>query len=332
MNNDIQPVNTDPLDFKIDTVKLQQGLLDFFFDKLGTLVSREELDLLGHALLTSNKVGFIKFFSYCEKTDFAIATYDTLHQKITSLYPTLKLDKKIRFFHGSSYTLRTQEQIEAIVNERYLAPTPLNEICVSKDLAVLWCQHGKDNNVGVMRMPITNTFAKDLSKSILAKAKSDSFRWSKNKSKELSGCSIQIKTIEEWRYLLGDLINSPIQNSKDQIDKIEQAIKQANTLEDQSGITVFFKTKRPTKDKSERKEWVQPEPKHYTLAGLKARKWSARLIEKYLGEPDTYFHNARNPFSPTHGYEIARVKKVEKTKTFKNEFKDNRKKLVKTAK
>lgn len=323
---------SDDLNFKIDTIKLQQSLLSVFADKVGTLIGREEYDLLIHALLTSNNVGFVRFFSYCENTDFAITTYEKLHEKITSIYPTLKLDKKIRFFHNSAYTLRTQEQIEAIVEEKYLKPTPLNEICTAKNLSVRWFQHGDNNHVAMKHLPIINSFAKDLSKAILSNAKDDSFSWSKDKHGDLDGCSIGIETVGQLLHLLGPLIHSPSKTAQEKIVELKDAITQANKLEGDAGITIFFKTKRPTADKSERKAWVQPTPTHYTLTDLKERKWNNRLIEKHLVEPDVYFENKRNMFAPTHGYEIARVKSIEKTSAFKADFQLNRKKLVKIAK
>lgn len=320
----ISAERTDTLDFKIDTIELQRSLLGFWSDKIGILISREERDLLGYALLTSNNVGFVKLFSYCEKTDLAIATYERLHEKIISIYPKLKLDKKIRFFNSPSYTLKTQEQIDAIIDDIYSKPTPFNQICLSKNLKVMWYQNN-NGNVGIMKMPIINSFAKDLSKAILSRAKDDSFSWSKDKNGGLDGCSIEIKSADELDYFLGDLIKSPSKTSQEQIVKLRSAVTEANNLEPDTGVNIFFQTKAPVADKSEKKEWVKPPMTHYTLTDLKERKWSKRLIEKYLEEPDVYFENTRNRHSPTHGYEIARVKKIEKTSTFKADFQLNRK-------
>lgn len=313
-------------DYKIDTVALQNHLLKTWLPKIGIDVSREEYDLLRTALLSSNNVGFVKFYSHCEKTDFAIATYKTLHSKINRLYPTLKLDKKIRFFYDSNYPLRTQKQIEALVEKRYKAPTPLNEICNSKNLGVHWFQQNP-NKAGVLmsRMAVVDSAAKTIGKSILNNAKKDSFSWTKNADGNLEGCYIEIKTLDELLHLLSDVVNATSKTTQARIKDMKAAMLAASKLEDSGGMTIFFKTKAPKKDRSERVEWVQPEPLHYTRTGLKARKWSDRLIDKYLAEPDAYFNNPRNPFMPTHGYEIARVKKIEKSSAFIDEFQLGRK-------
>lgn len=314
--------------FKVDTTRLQRELLNGWSSEVGVSISREERDLLGYALLTSNKAGFVRFFSYCKKTDFVMNTYETLHKKMVDACPGLKLDKKIRFFHNASIVLQTQKQIQAALDERASKPTPLNEICVSKDLVVLWAQHGDTDSVVVKHLPITNKFATDFSKSILSKAESDRFTWRKNKSGDLEGCLLTIETHDDLIHLLGDLTTNKDKNSQEYVANITAAMEAASALEDSGGLTVFFKTKRATADKSERKKWVRPEPKYYTLTDLKKRKWSTRLVEEYLGEPDVYFENTRNRSAPAHGYEIARVKKIEKTSKFKEAFQMNRKSLI----
>lgn len=315
------------VDYKIDAVKLQTGLLKHWREQIGSSISREEYDLLSLSLVTCNNVGFIRFFSYCENSDFTLATYENLRKKIIAIYPTLQLDKKIRFFDRASYVLKTQARIDKIIAGRYAKPTPLNEICSSKDLTMMWFQHGANGKVAVMRMPIVSTFAINFGKSILGKDKGDSFRWSKNSHGYLDGCSIDIKTVDSLLYFLGDLIDSESKNTQENIAKLKKAMVAANALDADAGLHIFFKTKAPAKDtqeKAKRGKWVKPEPKHYTLSDLKKRKWTTRLIDKYLDEPDTYFENTRNRFVPTHGYDIARVAKIEKTSAFKADFQLNR--------
>ena len=318
---------------KIDASRLQLDLLNLISSEIGASFSREEYDLLQNGLLTSNKVGFLKFFSICEKNDFVLSTYEKLREKIIAVVePTVELDEKIRFFSPSQYTLRTQEQIEAIVNEKISKPTPLNEICTAKNLSVSWFQYGDSNNIGIRRLRIINSFAIELSKAIISKAKDDRFSWLRDKDGNPNGCAIEIQTSDELSYFLGDLVESKSKTAQVKIAELQDAMIQANKLEENAGFTVFFQTKAPKADKSERQAWVQPPKEHYTLTDLKERKWNTRLIEKYLDEPDVYFHNLRNRFVPTHGYEIARVKKIEKSSAFKADFQLNRQKPVKIAK
>lgn len=300
---------------KLDTIKLHVYLLTEFGKKIESgLISRQEYDLLKYAVLTSNKVGFVKLFSYCEKSDFVFATYEKLREKILGVFPDLKLDNQIRFFHNSAYTLRTQEQIVALADEIYSKPTPKNQICTSKNLQLWWAEFVEDKQaVAIKTIPIRDSFAKQLSKAVIDKADDDSFRWCKNKDGNLDGCSIKIDSIEKLHFYLGDLLNTTNKNARPIIGKFDELLKNGG-----NGFTIIFHTKAPAEEKTEKKEWVKPKPTHFTLSDLKKRKWNTKMVEQYLGEPDTYFENIKNKNAPIHGYDMTRVKKFERTSTFKS--------------
>lgn len=305
---------------KVSVVELQEDLLRQFYGEVGFSISRQEYDLLAYSLMTSDEQGFVRFFSHCEKTDFAIETYKSLHKKITRIYPDLKLDSKIRFFFHSNYYLRTQEEIEAIVKEFYSKPTPLSKICSSKNIAVRWFEADKTNDaVNVMRWKISNTLAREFSKAILSKADDDSFSW----VSEGKLCVINIGK-SEFAKFFGNLTHHRSKTVREGVAKLEDIFSKTPKPE---LIAIFFHTKdinltcRDESDNSrnDADNKARNKKDYFTQIELKKRGWTPRLIDKYLGEPDTYFYNAINRFYPTHGYEIKKVLKIESTSTFKKD-------------
>lgn len=302
---------------KVSVVELQEDLLRQFYGEVGFSISRQEYDLLAYSLMTSDEQGFVRFFSHCEKTDFAIETYKSLHKKITRIYPDLKLDSKIRFFFRSSYYLRTQEEIEAIAKEFYSKPTPLSRICSSKNIAVRWFEDNKNNGgVNVMRWGISDTRAREFSKAILSKADDDSFSW----ASEGKLCVINIEK-SEFAKFFGELSNHRSKTVREGVAKLEDIF--SKSLEPES-IAIFFHTKDGGLKSSDehdgsKKDYAHKKKDYFTQIALKKKGWTPRLIDKYLGEPDTYFYNTTNRFYPTHGYEIKKVLKIESTSTFKKD-------------
>lgn len=321
----------------IDTISLKNDLLALWMGESETYLPREEWDLLTQAVLTSDKDGTVRFFSSCERTDFVLSTYEILHKKIVTLMPWLKIDKQIRFFTPANYTLKTQEQIIALLDERYSRPTPINEICTTKKLRVQWFKNiVKTENtyfggVDLVGMSIDGLPATIISKAILRNADENSFTWDWDKDipKNPTTCFIQINTSAELDVLLEGIDKKQIKVVGEKISELRSALVEANDHCKGCGFSITFSTKRALTPKSERKAWVKPKPIHYTQKNLKERHWTPRLIEKWLGEPDDYFRNTQNQFSPIKGYKIARVKKIEKNKAFIEDFHLNRLKPVK---
>lgn len=302
---------------KIAVKELHQKLIAMWSGLVEKEISREEFDLLTHTLFTE-KDGWIKTYSVCAPTEFAEETWDKLRSRILNKDKNLKIDPKIRFFHDANFELKTQREIEAIIDEIYRKPVPIEQICVSKRVVVCW---------GDKQEVIDSILAKAVSKAVLEKAPGSKLRWVKDKNGNLYKAAYTVNTQLEMEEVFHSLKTNSSKTIKSGYVRFVSALHQTHEIKDGSGITFYFATKAPQIERNSEPD-KKKKPKFYSQLQLKERGWTLTLIEKYLGEPDTYFYNMRNPYSPTHGYLTARVHAVEKRSAFKADL-ENRPKTKK---
>lgn len=291
---------------KISVKELHQKLIAAWGNLVEKEISREEFDLLTHTLFTE-KDGWIKTYSICTPSDFVEETWDRLRSRILNKDKSLKIDPKIRFFHDAGFELKTQREIESIIDEIYRKPVPVEQICVSKRVVV----HSGDK-----QEVIDSILAKAVSKAVVENAPENKLRWIKDKNGNLAKAAYTINTQLEMEEVFHSLKTSSSKTIKNGYDRFMQALCQTCEIEEGNGVTFYFATKAPPVERTPEPN-KKNKPKFYSQLQLKERGWTATLIEKHLGEPDTYFYNMKNPYSPTHGYLTTRVHTVEKRSVFK---------------
>lgn len=240
--------------FKKNNLELQDQMLKVVFEKyeLGE-VTRQELDLLKYSVLKMDSKDVAWLHTYCKFTDFADETYQLLRQKLAKLFPEVLFSKKLEYHDYHSYTLRTQKQIEDLINSIMAEPVPKELICVSKPISILWYQYNPDKkSVVVMRKTIDNSFRTKITKAFIKNSDPSSFKYLSN---ELDKCSIEVKNEERLNTLLGELVNDKSKALQTTIDELKNIFKEVEFLktisDDKNGsgyVSFFFETKYPKID------------------------------------------------------------------------------------
>jgi hypothetical protein len=240
--------------FKKNNLELQNQMLKLIFEKYELdEVTRQELDLLKHSVLKMDSKDVAWLHTYCKFTDFADETYQLLRQKLSTLFPEVLFSKKLEYHDYHSYTLRTQKQIEDLINSIMSEPVPKELICVSKPISILWYQYNPDKkSVLVMRKTIDNSFRTKITKAFIKNSDPSSFKYLSN---ELDKCSIEVKNQEHLNTLLGELVNDKSKALQINIDELKDIFIEVESLktisDDKSGggyVSFFFETKYPKID------------------------------------------------------------------------------------
>lgn len=240
--------------FKKNNLELQDQMLKVIFEKyeIGE-VTRQELDLLKYSVLKMDSKDVAWLHTYCKFTDFADETYQLLRQKLSTLFPEVLFSKKLEYHDYHTYTLRTQNEIEDLINSIMSEPVQKELICVSKPISILWYQYNPDKeSVVVMRKTIDNSFRTKITKAFIKNSDPSSFKYLSN---ELDKCSIEVKNQRHLNTLLGELVNDKSKALQMTIDELKYIFREVESLktisDDKSGggyVSFFFEMKYPKID------------------------------------------------------------------------------------